>query len=340
MADRPVRAAVEALTSLRATAATEFGALRVATVGRAARAGGAGGAEPARSLVAAIDDAAGRTLHAVDTEVARLRGLLADSPPAGRRSPLRAPSPRVAGGPTPAPVPGLAAEPELTGGVEYAAHPLTLPAAVGVGFARQGSISDCHLVAALGAVADRAPWLLPGVDGGDTAVLVDVPGRRYRLRATLPVDGGSGRLAYAHSPDSSTLVPYIEKAFAVYAGGYPVLGEGGLPVEALYWITGRPSYLLRLHRAGDDAVTALITSRQPAVACSRPFDDDPSDAALAVRYGLAPVGHAYAVCGLDDDQRVLLHNPWGLRHPDPVPLDLFRRLFTRIDWCETDHDDD
>jgi hypothetical protein len=60
---------------------------------------------------------------------------------------------------------------------------------------------------------------------------------------------------------------------------------------------------------------------------------------VAVRYGLAPVGHAYTVCGLDPERRVLLHNPWGLRHPEPLPLDLFRRLFTRIDWCETDDDD-
>ena len=337
MGDRPVRAAVEALTSLRAAAATEFGALRAATVGRAARVAGVAGVAGADGVVAAIDDAADHTLLAVDAEVRRLRGLLRDSPPAGRRPPFLAPSGTPAGGPSV--VPGLSAEPEVTPGVEYAPRPLTLPATVGVGFARQGGISDCHLVAALGAVADRAPGLLPVATAADGAVLVDVPGRRYRLRDTLPVDAGSGRLAYAHSPDHSTLAPYVEKAFAVYAGGYPVLGEGGLPVEALYWITGRPCWLLRLPRAPDEALTGLITSRQPAVACSRPFDDDPADAALAVRYGLAPVGHAYAVCGLDGDGRVLLHNPWGLRHPDPLPLDLFRRLFTRIDWCETDDDD-
>ncbi|MBB5788672.1 C2 family cysteine protease [Jiangella mangrovi] len=337
MADRPVRAAVEALTSLRAAAVAEFGALRAATVGRAARVAGGSGLPGADGVVAAVDDAAGRTLHAVDAEVRRLRELVRDSPLAGRRPPLLAPSGPVAGGSSS--VPGLTAEPPLTAGVEYAARPLTLPADVDVGFARQGGISDCHLVAALGAVAGRAPGLLPVATAGDGAVLVDVPGRRYRLRATLPVDGGSGRLAYAHGPDDATLVPYVEKAFAVYAGGYPVLGEGGLPVEALYWLTGRPCWLLRLPRAPDEAVLALVASPQPAVACSRPFDDDPADAALAVRYGLAPVGHAYTVCGSDDDGRVLLHNPWGLRHPDPLPLDLFRRLFTRIDWCETDDDD-
>ncbi|TDC50817.1 hypothetical protein E1212_13785 [Jiangella ureilytica] len=331
MGERPVRAAADALAALRAAAATEFGALRSATVGRAAGMAGADG------VVAAVDDAADRTLHAVDAEARRLRGLLRDSPPAGRRPPFLAPSGTPAGGPSP--VPGLTVEPEVTAGVEYAGRPLTHPVAVDVRFARQGGISDCHLVAALGAVADRAPELLPRATAGDDVVLVDVPGRRYRLRATLPVDGGSGRLAYAHSPDHSTLVPYVEKAFAVYAGGYPVLGEGGLPVEALHWITGRPCWLLRLPRAPDEALTALITSRRPAVACSRPFDDDPADAALAVRYGLSPVGHAYAVCGLDPEGRVLLHNPWGLRHPEPLPLGLFRRLFTRIDWCETDDDD-
>lgn len=336
MADRPIRHAVEALTSLRATARAEFEALRVTAVGRASGLPADVAVDAARLLAAVVDDAAERTLHAVDAEVRRLRGLLVPSPPTDRRPLPLAPSTAVAGGPA---VPGLAPEPELTGGVHYAAHPLTLPAAVGAGFARQGGISDCHLVAALATVADRAPRLLPVATLGDGTVLVDVPGRRYRLRSTLPVDGGSGRLAYAHAPDHSTLVPYVEKAFAVYAGGYPVLGQGGLPVEALYWITGRPSFLLRLGRADDDIVAGLISSGQPAVACSHPFDDDPAEAVLALRYGLAPVGHAYAVLGLDDDGRVLLHNPWGLRHPLPVPLDVFRRLFSRIDWCETDDDD-
>ncbi|RIQ15778.1 C2 family cysteine protease, partial [Jiangella rhizosphaerae] len=298
----------------------------------------------ARPLAAVVDEAAAATLHAVDTEVARLLALLHDTPQPGRRPPSYAPSATVAGGPAPpqgAPVPVApqAAEPRLTGGVRYAERPLTLPAAVGVGFARQGSISDCHLVAALCAVADRAPWLLPAVSAVGDTVLVDVPGRRYRLRPTLPVDADGGGLAYAHSPDGSTLVPYVEKAFAVYGGGYPELGRGGLPVEALHWLTGRPSYLLRVPKAGDDIVAALVESRQPAVACSRPFDDDRAGAAAALRYQLAPVAHAYAVRSLDAGRRVLLHNPWGRRHPLPVPLDVFCALFTRIDWCETDDDD-
>ncbi|TDD73160.1 hypothetical protein E1262_01405 [Jiangella aurantiaca] len=347
MGERPIRAAVQSLTSLRTAAGADFRALRAAVVGRAeaavraaaaVAAVGPAVAELARPMATVADEAAEATLHALDAEVGRLLALLHDTPPPGRRPPFVAPSPSVAGGP-PVPVPGLAPEPELTDGVRYAEHPLTPPAAVGAGFARQGSISDCHLVAALCAVADRAPWLLPAVSAGDDAVLVDVPGRRYRLRPTLPVDAGGGRLAYAHSPDGSTLVPYVEKAFAVYGGGYTALGRGGLPVEALYWLTGRPSYLLRVPKAGDDIVAALVESGQPAVACSRPFDDDRSGAAAALRYRLAPVAHAYAVHGLDAERRVLLHNPWGRRHPRPVPLDVFRDLFTRIDWCETDDDD-
>ncbi|WP_116947484.1 calpain family cysteine peptidase [Jiangella endophytica] len=389
MAERPIRAAVQALTSLRAAAGAQFELLRAATVGRAegavraaavadarlaaavharlaAEAGpraagpspspgsspglspglcpgpspaapGAAVAERAKPIAAVVDGAASATLRALDAEVALLVALLRDTPQPGRRPPFAAPSASAAGDPTPAAsVPRRAPEPELTDGVRYAAHPLTFPAGVGTTFARQGSISDCHLVAALCAVADRAPWLLPAVTASHDTVVVDVPRRRYRLRPTLPVDAGSGRLAYACSPDGSTLVPFVEKAFAVYGGGYPVLARGGLPVEALYWLTGRPSYLLRVPKADDDIVAALVESGQPAVACSRPFDDDGSGAAAALRYRLAPVAHAYAVRGLDADRRVLLHNPWGRRHPRPVPLDVFRDLFTRIDWCETD----
>lgn len=325
----PVRAAADALTLARDAAAAEFEALRLATVGRASRIAamsetGFALVEPGVRLAAAVDVLAVRTLAAVDIEIARLRALLAGSLPLGPAGP--------------AVVAGPVEEPSLTAGVEWAARPLVQPAVVGVGFARQGAISDCHLVAALGAVAARAPSFLPAASASGETVVVDVPGRRYALRATLPVDGGSGRLAYAHSGDDSTLVPYVEKAFAVYAGGYGVLAQGGLPVEALHWITGRPCWLLRLRRAPDEAVVGLVSSAQPAVACSRPFDVDRSEAELALRHGLVPVGHAYAVVGLDDEGRVLLHNPWGLRHPSPLPLDLFRRLFTRIDWAETDDD--
>ncbi|SDU83952.1 calpain family cysteine peptidase [Jiangella alkaliphila] len=366
MPERPIRAAVQALTSLRAAAGAEFDDLRAATAGRVdvvgrAAAGAPNGpagpnvaavravarsltelADLARPMAAVVDEAAESALRAVDAEVARLLALLHDTPQTGRRPPLLAPTPPVAGGPAPAPAPLLPApapEPELTHGVHYAEHPLTLPASVGPEFVRQGGISDCHLVAALATVADRAPWLLPAVSAGDGTVMVDVPGRRYRLRPTLPVDDGSGELAYAHSPDGSTLAPYVEKAFAVYGGGYAQLGRGGLPVEALYWLTGRPSYLLRVANAGDDIVAGLVESGQPAVACSRPLDDDRFGVAAALRYQLAPVAHAYAVRGLDPDDQVLLHNPWGRRHPRPVPLDVFCQLFTRIDWCESDDDD-
>ncbi|WP_053205234.1 C2 family cysteine protease [Jiangella muralis] len=339
MAERPIRAAVQALTLLRAGVGAEFEAVRAATAGRAegvARAVGVDGARPAaelaRSITAAVDDAAGAVRHRLDAEVAGLLALLHPAPRPGPPPGLPAPVP-------PFPTPGLATEPALTDGVRYAAHPLTLPAAVGTEFAGQGAISDCHLVAALCTVAERAPWLLPAVTAAGDAVLVDVPGRRYRLHPTLPVDDADGGFAYARSPDGSTLVPYVEKAFAVYGGGYPALAGGGLPAEALYWLTGRPSYLLRVPKADDDIVAALAESGQPAVACSRPFDDgDDAGAAAALRYHLAPVAHAYAVRGLDTERRVLLHNPWGRRHPRPVPLDVFRRLFTRIDWCEADDD--
>lgn len=345
MAERPIRAAVQALTLLRAGVGAELDQLRAATVGRAegvARAAGVDGARPAaelaRSIAAAVDDAAGAVRHTLDAEVAGLLALLHHAPRPGRRPPSGIPSPAAPAG-SPSPTPGLSPEPALTDGIRYVAHPLTLPATVGTEFARQGAISDCHLVAALCTVAGRAPWLLPAVTAADDAVLVDVPGRRYRLRPTLPVDDADGGLAYARSPDGSTLVPYVEKAFAVYGGGYPALAAGGLPAEALYWLTGRPSYLLRVPKAGDDIVAALVESGQPAVACSRPFDDgDDAGAVAALRYRLAPVAHAYAVRGLDTDRRVLLHNPWGRRHPRPVPLDVFRRLFTRIDWCEADDD--
>lgn len=94
MPERPIRAAVQALTSLRAAAGAELDALRAATagrvdvVGRAAAGPAVAGvarslaelAELARPMAAVVDAAAESALRAVDAEVAHLLALLHDTP--------------------------------------------------------------------------------------------------------------------------------------------------------------------------------------------------------------------------------------------------------------------
>ncbi|TDE11804.1 C2 family cysteine protease [Jiangella asiatica] len=355
---RPVAAAIADLGALRDEVRRQF---RIAAAdARPVALLGAPGwladglSEAGRRLAADLEAAAVQVGDSIAAEVERLRRVqhprdpdAAAAPPtvlggrSGRRPPGPPPPPRQRVPARPqvhpgGPPPGLAREPELTDGAGYARVPLTPPAVVAIDTPRQGRISDCHVIAAMCTLADRAPGLLTRLARAEgDLVVVDVPGRGYRLRSTLPVDGDGGGLAYARSPDGSTLVSYVEKAYAVYGGGYPKLGEGGYPAEALQWLTGQPSYMLAIARADDDLLTGLLGSGAPAVACSWRLDGRASAARVALRYGLAQDGHAYAVTGVVDGL-VILHNPWGLRHPRPLPLDVFRTLFCRIDWCELD----
>lgn len=306
----------------------------------------------ARDIAAVFDAAAAEADHVIEAEIRRLTALLdgrgegpCDHPPepVGRALPgplAEATPPGVpVGRALPRPfaepaLPGVPAEPELPDGVEYAPVAFVAPTVVDIDLPRQGEINDCHVVASLCAVAHHAPGLLlASVRAHGDGVMVHAAGHDHRLAATLPVDG-SGRLLFARSPDQSTLVPYLEKAYAAHLGGYPVIGRGGYPYQVLAWLGSRMSRLLLVGDASTAELTAVLSSGHPAVACSWPLGPGDPEIATSRLYGLAQGGHAYAVRGLDTEGRVLLHNPWGIRHPEPLPLDVFGRLFTRVDWCE------
>lgn len=82
----------------------------------------------------------------------------------------------------------------------------------------------------------------------------------------------------------------------------------------------------------DEAIHEIFDGTAPAVA-GTPGLENTINAAEAERLYLIEK-HAYAVIGRNEDGLLLLHNPWGDRHPKPLAVEQFQRLFTRVFWTK------
>ncbi|WP_373461330.1 C2 family cysteine protease [Arthrobacter sp. B1I2] len=229
-------------------------------------------------------------------------------------------------------IPARSPEPSLPAGIAYSdvsTRPLFGDVPFGYGSAQQGQLCDCFLIASLCAVA--------GTESGTLRKSLTRRASDGRITCgadshedTLPTDG-SGDI-YGTTPDGSSWVGHLEKAYAGHLGGYDKLGEGGWPSAALQWITGRETRTIETATLDESDLASVISSGRPTVAtCSGPPG---SNAALAREYQVVYQGaHAYAVKGIDADRNVHLHNPWGQFHPKPMSIGTFRELFWRIDTC-------
>lgn len=203
---------------------------------------------------------------------------------------------------------------------------------------RQGENGDCGLVGPLCALAHAEPETLLALvrfEGG--SAVVQRPGSPpIIMRPTLPVDV-NGREIFAHCADSeATFVGFIEKAFALtYGGHYPGVLTQVTTLDAFRWLTGTVSDA-PLWNVKDDWLTSRLEDAfdQPTTAWV-PFITRYHPArGVAERYGvILDQAHIYTVLGYVDDA-VLLHDPFGRRHPDPMPLDAFRRIFDLLHWVD------
>ena len=225
--------------------------------------------------------------------------------------------------------PGLPDPPE---GVSYAATDGRSLFGLGVlnfDSAQQGALSDCFFVAGLCAVAGVQPALITDalVRANDGSVVCN----SVAVTTTLPALGGAD--AYGRSPDGSTWVGLFEKAYASSIGGYNELNKGGWPSDAFEWITGQPATTHETARLDDDQLRAVLASGQPMVACNAgKIEEGDAVFDLADRLDVVLEGaHAYAVRGLDENGKVVLHNPWGESHPSPMTVSEFREVFWRLD---------
>lgn len=225
-------------------------------------------------------------------------------------------------------------DPSLPEGVGYASasgRPLFPSGPLGYNSAQQGNLGDCFFIASLAAVAGAEPDTLRGslVRNADGSI-----GHGLTTHAdTLPTTGDGDE--YGTTPDGSSWVGHFEKSYADTLGGYDKLGEGGWPSDALGWITGREPITLSTSSLDDISLTAALSTGRPAVASTPgPLEIGSRQQELAKQYGVVWQGaHAYAVTGVDTDGNVNLYNPWGQFHPKPMPIDVFRELYWRVDAC-------
>ncbi len=152
----------------------------------------------------------------------------------------------------------------------------------------QGSIGDCYLIAAMGAVAASNPGVIEDMIDFDasTGMFTVTFQEMQRDRTFKPhketVDsflptragGGKNRTAFAMSdqafdPSNQALWPaIIEKAYAQWQGGYHVLDEGGSSSKAMQLFTGVRSIRESMPSA-DDVVPMFekFQTENKAVVC-------------------------------------------------------------------------
>lgn len=243
-------------------------------------------------------------------------------------------------------VPERAPEPGLTSEVTQYADASNRPvhgSGRGVDTLDQGELNNCYFVASVNAIAHRDPeWIGRMVhETADGDVVVEL-GERRPMAPTLP----SGENAvvparnewgdvYGHAPDGSTGGGYLEKWFAQREGGYEQINSGRWPRESLSALTEREAHHQPVASLPDAELLRVLGPDCAAVASTWDLRSDPHLKDLARKNGMArTAAHAYTVEGLDDQDRVVLRNPWGVQHPRPIPLRDFRALFSSVDWCD------
>ncbi|MCL2455814.1 MAG: C2 family cysteine protease [Micrococcales bacterium] len=199
----------------------------------------------------------------------------------------------------------------------------------GVDIARQGALGDCSVIATLNSLGHRAPHVLESriVSDGSTARVGDLTVTRE-----LPTGRDGSTAPIATSSDGSTWVSLTERAISERRGGYDSWEQGGMyPRDAFATLTGTPSRTL-YPSTMDDATIArhLAEPNKAMVASVREIIPNTPAYSLMNAYGLFG-NHAYSIRGVDARGNVLLHNPWGHKHPRPVPIDTFKELFSMLD---------
>jgi len=154
----------------------------------------------------------------------------------------------------------------------------------------QGSIGDCYLIAAMGAVVASNPGIIENMISFDSGTgLFTVTFQEMQRGGTFKphketVDtymptrrgggDGPGRMAYAMSdskfnPNNQALWPaIIEKAYAKWKGGYDEIGDGGVSSKAMESFTGVRS--TRAAMPSEDKVVPMFEKWQAenkAVVC-------------------------------------------------------------------------
>jgi hypothetical protein len=214
----------------------------------------------------------------------------------------------------------------------------------------QGPLRDCYLLATLGAMASTdagRAWIRSAIteNKDDEGNVVSYSVRLYEPQrgpfggcrpARVTVDptmlaAHAGRRVDADQAELWPLV--IEKACAQLLGGPEKLGGGGLPSDAMTWLTGKPATVVSLDAPArwlwpytESRLASDLAAGKMVVLSSRA--DLPG-------HGEVRAGHAYVVAGLfakDGRAAVDVRDPRDMtKQPkDPIFVDQLAAYFTQV----------
>jgi hypothetical protein len=202
----------------------------------------------------------------------------------------------------------------------------------------QRGLQDCWVLAPLGAVAERQPDALrrriaPAGDDAAKVRLGEGDGTPVVVERAYPVGRRAvdGRAVTLHAePISGDWPAAFEKAIAAtHRDGYQRLNRGGSLQDVkttLEQLNGTPAELVdvRAKTADGDAQLLDALRERPAVVAVGTARE--GERARIVDDRRLVDEHAYWVGDVTADGRVVLRNPWGTRHPDPITLDDLRTV--------------
>ena len=205
---------------------------------------------------------------------------------------------------------------------------------------KQGSIGDCWLMAAMAAIARVKPQAIERLIKTrdkkrglyDVTIYIRKEKRNIPQVITVndrfPIKTNGQKPPRAKQGDKNELwVMLIEKAYAVHLGSYQAL-KGGHSYKAMEALTGKKSRIYKINKINNinNFIKTRLDVGHPLVASSSKDKVNSSTDKFKL---LTTENHAYVVLGIDSST-IKLHNPWGKKHPDPIPLSDFKNLFYRI----------
>ena len=215
----------------------------------------------------------------------------------------------------------------------------------------QGYLGDCYLMAGMAATAQADPKAIENLvkDNGDGTYNVTLydHGKQQTVRvdSALPSQAnGSPSYAGYGSTDKEghhELWPaLIEKAYTVMNGkkgkqSYADI-EGGLPGNAVEALINKKPLHYRPSNYGDEEVVTMVEAalvQHIPVSCATLGDADvtPALKKLFKQYN-AYADHSYTFKSVDVGSKMLqLRNPWGIEHPKPMPVSVFKQLYDILD---------
>ena len=169
-------------------------------------------------------------------------------------------------------------------------------------------------------------------DAGGTKV------NRIRITKELPTINGRTP-TYAKGADGQLWPGLIEKAYAVHMAqsDYQGLNTGGSVGRAMEVLAGGRSEAIQTRYQDADALLSRLDAglqeKKPLAAGSMDKNLLKTDAelkALADDKTVFP-WHAYVITDVDvKKNEVKLYNPWGSRHPKPMTIQEFQRLYRTV----------